>query len=121
MAGGKNAFIERQRIANQAYFEAGLQMGRQQIIDMLSVVLNNPKVMKRDTYGKNRLTRIINAIGEAIDTFQKAWERDDETDYYRAKLDELLTRAYGVDMVDTFDKRYEYCCDYDYKKGKWKK
>ena len=118
---GKNGYLERQRIANQTYFDAGLQMGRQQIIDMLSVVLNNPQVMKKNTYGKKRLPMIVKAIGEEIDTFQKAWERDDETDYYRAKLDELLTRAYGVDMVYTFKKRYEYCCDYDYKKGKWKK
>jgi hypothetical protein len=118
---GKNGLLERQKIANQAYFEAGLQMGRQQIIDMLSVVLNSPKVMARDTFGKKRLPRVIKAIGEAIDTFQKAWEKNDETDYYRTKLDELLTKAYGVDMVDTFEKRYEYCCDYDYKKGKWKK
>ena len=117
----KNGFLERQRITNQAYFDAGLQMGRQQVIDMLSVVLNNPKVMGKDTFGKRRLPVLINAIGEAIDTFQKAWERDDETDYYRAKLDELLTKAYGVDMVDTFDKRYEYCCDFDYFRGKWKK
>ena len=117
----KNGFLEKQRITNQAYFDAGLQMGRQQIIDMLSVVLNNPKVMGKDTLGKRRLPVVINAIGEAIDSFQKAWERDNETDYYRAKLDELLTRAYGVDMVDTFDKRYEYCCDFDYLRGKWKK
>ena len=118
---GKNVYLEKQRIERQAYFDAGLQMGRQQIIDMLSVVLNNPKVMGKDTFGKRRLSVVINAIGEAIDTFQKAWERDDETDYYRAKLDELLTKAYGVDMVDTFDKRYEYCRDYDYVKGRWKK
>lgn len=117
----KKDFLARQAATNQGYFEAGLQMGRQQIIDMLSVVLNSPKVMARDTFGKKRLPMIVKAIGEAIDTFQKAWERDDESDYYRAKLDELLTKAYGVDMVDTFNKRYEYCCDYDYVKGKWRK
>lgn len=49
---GKNGLLERQKIVNQAYFEAGLQMGRQQIIDMLSVVLNNPQVMKKTPMGK---------------------------------------------------------------------
>ena len=44
MAGGKNAFLERQRIANQTYFDAGLQMGRQQILDMMSIVLNDPDI-----------------------------------------------------------------------------
>lgn len=51
----------------------------------------------------------------------KAWERDDETDYYRDKLDALLASIYGDGMHDTFSKRYEYCSDYDYVKGRWKK
>ena len=120
MAGGKNAFLERQRIANQTYFDAGLQMGRQQILDMMSIVLNDPKYVKKDVFGKDRLLIVVNGIGECIDLFQKAWERDDETDYYRDKLDAVLAEIYGEGMHDTFNKRYEYCSDYDYMKGKWK-
>ena len=118
---GKNGFLERQRIANQTYFDAGLQMGRQQIIDVMSIVLNDPKYVKKDVFGKDRLLVVVNGIGECIDLFQKAWERDDETDYYRDKLDAVLTKIYGEDLHDTFSKRYEYCCDYDYFRGKWKK
>lgn len=118
---GKNGLLERQRIANQTYFEAGLQMGRQQMLDMMSVVLNDPKYVKKDVFGKERLLVVVKGIGECIDLFQKAWERDDETDYYRDKLDALLAEIYGDGMHDTFSKRYEYCCDYDYVKGKWKK
>lgn len=118
---GKNGLLERQRIANQTYFDAGLQMGRQQIIDMMCIVLNDPKYVKKDVFGKDRLWVVVKGIGECIDLFQKAWERDDETDYYRDKLDALLASIYGDGMHDTFSKRYEYCCDYDYVKGKWKK
>jgi hypothetical protein len=118
---GKNAFLERQRIDRQAYFDAGLQMGRQQILDMLCIVLNDPDIMGKDTFGKDRLLKVVKSIGENIDYFQKAWERDDETDYYRVKLDQHLAKIYGEGMMDTFDKRYEYCCDYDYVKGKWKR
>lgn len=118
---GKNGFLEKQRIERQAYFDAGLQMGRQQILDMMSIVLNDPKYVKKDVFGKDRLLVVVNGIGECIDLFQKAWERDDETDYYRDKLDALLANIYGDGMHDTFSKRYEYCCDYDYVKGKWKK
>ena len=118
---GKNGFLERQRIANQTYFDAGLQMGRQQILDMMSIVLNDPKYVKKDVFGKERLLVVVKGIGECIDLFQKAWERDDETDYYRDKLDALLAEIYGDGMHDTFSQRYEYCCDYDYLKGKWKK
>lgn len=118
---GKNGYLERQRIERQAYFDAGLQMGRQQILDMMCVVLNDPDIMGKDTFGKDRLLRVVKGVGDYIDVFQKAWERDDETDYYRSKLDAILAQIYGGGMHDTFSVRYEYCSDYDYMKGKWKK
>ena len=118
---GQNGYLERQRIERQAYFDAGLQMGRQQILDMMSIVLNDPKYVKKDVFGKDRLLVVVNGIGECIDLFQKAWERDDETDYYRDKLDAVLAEIYGEGLHDTFSKRYEYCSDYDYVKGRWKK
>jgi hypothetical protein len=116
-----NAYLAKQAAINHGYFEAGLQMGRQQILDMMSIVLNNPKYVKKDVFGRDRLLIVIKGIGENIDTFQKAWECDNETDYYRSKLDAILSEIYGEEMHDTFDKRYEYCCDYDYVKGKWKR
>jgi hypothetical protein len=117
---GKNGFLERQRIERQAYFDAGLQMGRQQILDMMSIVLNDPEIMGKDTFGKERLMRVVKGIGEYIDVFQLAWERNDETDYYRSKMDAVLAQIYGEGMHDTFNTRYQYCSDYDYVKGKWK-
>ena len=117
---GKNGFLEKQRIERQTYFDAGLQMGRQQILDMMSIVLNDTKYVKKDIFGKDRLLIVVKGIGECIDLFQKAWERDDETDYYRDKLDAMLAEIYGDGMHDTFSKRYEYCSDYDYVKGRWK-
>jgi hypothetical protein len=117
---GKNSYLERQRIEKRAHFDAGLQMGRQQILDMMCLTLNDSEVMEKDTFGEKRLLKVILDIGKKIDIFQKAWERDAETDYYRAKLDESLARAFRRPLQDTFDKRYEYCCDFDYVKGKWK-
>ena len=117
----KNGLLERQKIERQAYFNAGLQMGRQQILDMVSIVLNDPEIMGKDVFGKKRLIKIVESVGDHIDIYQKAWERNDETDYYRAKLDTMLSKIYGVGMHDTFSVRYEFCPDYDYKKGKWSK
>ena len=116
----KNAYLAKQAAVNQGFFEAGLQMGRQQILDMMSIVLNDPKYVKKDVFGKDRLLTVVKGIGECIDIFQKAWERDDETDYYRAKLDALLAGIYGEGMHDTFNKRYEYCWDFDYVRGRWR-
>ena len=116
----KNGYLAKQAAIKHAYFTAGLHSGRQQILDMLSIVLNDPDVMGKDTFGKARLLRVLNAIGAGIDDYQKAWERDDETDYYRAMLDARLAKIYGSELHDSFETRYEYCAEFDYQKGRWK-
>ena len=117
---GKNGFLEKQRAVQRAYFDTGLQCGRQQIIDMMSLVLNDPDIMGKDTFGKDRLIKVIKGIGEYIDTYQVAWEKDAETDYYRAKMDESLARIYGEKLHDSFLERYDFAPEFDYVKGKWK-
>lgn len=117
----KNGLLDRMQRERQTYFDAGLQMGRQQILDMMCIVLNDPEIMGKDTFGKDRLLKVVKGIGNYIDVFQKAWERDDETDYYRDKLDGWLARIYGDGLHDTFSKRYEHCTEFNYKTGKWGK
>ena len=97
---------------------AGIATG--QILDMVSLVLRDPDIMGKDIFGRDRLLKVIKGVGEYIDTYQKAWEKDDETDYYQKKMDEALAEAYGADLHDSFHKRYEYAPEYDYVKGKWK-
>lgn len=117
---GKNDFLSRQREIQRGFFEAGLRCVRQQIIDMLSLVLRDPDIMKKDTFGKDRLLPVVKGIGDYIDKYQPAWEKNDDTDYYRAKLDAALAEAYGDGMHDSFTKRYEFAPEFDYTKGKWK-
>lgn len=117
---GKNDFIAQQRRMQRACFDAGLQNGRQQILDMLSLVLRDPDIMGKDVFGKDRLLKVVKGVGDYIDQYQKAWTKDDETDYYRTKLDDALAEAYGKGMHDTFQQRYPYAPEYDYMKGKWK-
>lgn len=117
---GKNGFLERQRVERQAYFDAGLQMGRQQIIDMVCVALRDTQIMGKDIFGKDRLLKVVRGIGHYMDVFDQAFRPTDETDYWRAKLDAALADAFGEGMHDTFSQRYEYCRDYDYVKGRWK-
>jgi hypothetical protein len=117
---GTNEYLRRQKAIKDAYFEAGLRCGRQQILDMVSLVLRDPDIMGKDTFGGQRLIKVVQGVGDYIDTYQKAWEMDDETDYYRAKLDEALAQAYGESLHDSFLKRYEFAPEYDYFKGRWK-
>ena len=103
-----------------AGFQAGLQAGRQQILDMMSLVLRDPEIMGKDIFGKDRLLKVVIGIDEYIGKYQKAWEKDDETDYIRAKLDAALAEAYGPGLHDSFTQRYDTAPEYDYTKGKWK-
>lgn len=77
----KNSYIAQQQEIRRGYFEAGLQSGRQQIIDMVSLVLRDPEIMGKDTFGKERLLKVVKGIGDYIDKYQPAWQKSDETDY----------------------------------------
>ena len=117
---GKNAFLEKQKATQRAYFDAGLQMGRQQIPDMMSLVLNDPEIMGKDTFGKDRLIKVVKGIGEYIDKYQPAWEKTDDADYYQVKMDDNLAGIYGKDLHDSFYQRYQFAPEFDYAKGRWK-
>lgn len=117
----QNAFLAKQQATQHACFEAGLRSGRQQILDMMSLVLRDPAIMGKDVFGKDRLLKVVKGVGEYIDKYQPAWEKNDETDYYRAKLDDNLAEAYGEGLHDSFLQRYEFAPEFDYNKGRWKK
>ena len=116
----KNDFLARQKAMQQACFDAGLQCGRQQILDMMTLVLRDPTIMGKDIFGKERLMKVVKGIGECIDKYEPAWGKSDETDYYQNKLDAALAEAYGEELHDSFHKRYEYAPEFDYTKGRWK-
>lgn len=116
----KNDFLAKQRALQHGHFTAGLQSGRQQIIDCVSLVLRDPEIMGKDTFGKDRLLKVVQGVGKYIDLYQKAWEKDDETDYYRAKLDAALAEAYGQELHDSFLERYEFLPEIEYKRGNGK-
>ena len=117
----KNDYLAKKRATERAFFDAGLQMGRQQIIDMLCLVLHDPEVMGKDTFGRERLNKVVAAIGKKIDYYHKAWLKKDDTDAYRVGLDNALADAFGEESLkDSFLKRYEYSPEYDYITNKWK-
>ena len=116
----KNDFLARQKARDRMMLEIGLQCGRQQIIDMMSLVLRNPKYVDRDTFGKGRLMKVVKGIGYYLDKYEPAFQKNDESDYYQKKLDDELAEAYGEELHDSFHKRYEFAPEFDYTKGRWK-
>ena len=118
----QSTFLKQQEQIRRAFFDAGLQSGRQQIIDMLALVLHDPDTMGRDTFGRERLNKVVAAIGKYIDEYHLAFVRHDETDYWRKKLDEALAEAFGTaEVQDSFMKRYEFLPEFDYRTGRWSK
>ena len=77
--------------------------------------------MGKDTFGKERLVNVVKGIGRYIDLYQSAWEKNDDTDYYRAKMDDALAEAYGEGMRNTFLERYEFAPEFNYNTGRWSK
>lgn len=103
-----------------AGFQAGLRAGRQQMMDMTSLVLRDPEYVKKDIFGGGRLSVVWQGVKAYIEKYQKAWEKHPETDHVQKQLDENLAEAYGEKLRDSFHERYPDAPRFDYKKGKWK-
>ena len=116
----KNDYLARRDADRKGFFRAGEQTGRQVVLDMMVLALRDPEIMGKDIFGKDRLLKVLKGIEKYMDMFDQAFQATEETDYWRAKLDAMLADVFGEEMHDTFNKRYEYCRDYDYVKGKWK-
>lgn len=115
-----NKYLAEREAKERACFQAGLESGRQQILDMMSLVLRDKNIMGRDIFGRDRLMGVVKGIGDYIDKYELAWQKHDETDYIQKMLDENLAEAYGEELHDSFHVRYPYAPEYDYEKGKWK-
>lgn len=116
----KNAFLEKQRLEKIECFQEGVRTGRQQIMDMLSLVLNDPEYVGKDIFGKGRLLKVAEGVGVYLHYYRLAWAKHDEADYYRDKLDKALAEVYGKNLSDSFMERYETALEYDYTAGRWK-
>jgi hypothetical protein len=87
---------------------------------MMTLVLRDKEIMGKDIFGKERLMAVVRGVGDYIDKYQLAWEKHDETDHVRTRLDDNLAEAYGEELHDSFLIRYPYAPEFDYKKGRWK-
>ena len=119
----KNDYLSRQRARDQAVFDAGIRIGRQQMCDYITLALRNPAVMKKDTFAGKRVVAVLNEVKRLMEEFSPAFEKCDEADYYQEKLDMLLREAYGDEIQEgffSFDERYEAVKKFDYRTGKWR-
>lgn len=113
-------YMKQRKAFIAAGYEAGLDTGQQMIMDIVSLVLRDPKIMGKDIFGKERLMEVRNGVQEYLNLYMPAWSRSDEADYYQEKMDRALKEAYG-DIADDFQVSYPYAPEFDYMKGRWSK
>lgn len=105
---GKNGFLERQKLAVDTYRQAEKDTYIQYMIDMFMVTLNDPDVMGKDVFGKERIARVIHAVEQNFFRFEPALTKMNEADYYQEKLDQRLAKILGRDALVPFSKRYDW-------------
>ena len=114
----KNAFLEQQRKMEDAIFSAGIRCGIQWNNDIYHMVLNDPKVMGKDTFGAVRLERIHKAAEEASDYYYLALDaRNPEADVYRDRIDRRLRKIWKDRLIPFEDRLHELTkCSYGRKR-----
>lgn len=103
----KNAYLQKQKVTIDAYRQAEKETTMQYMIDTLLLVLHNPEVMGKDTFGRKRVRRVMAAWGIEIQRYEQVFHRVDEQDYWQVKLDQQLKEILGDEFVP-FSKRYEW-------------
>lgn len=115
----KKDFLKQQQEAKQFCLDVGMDTGFQKCWDLVQIVLHDPKVMGKDTFGKARIKKVYHAMKELEKQLGKAWlpstERD--ADVCQRDLDALLAEIWK-DELHPFYERYPYVKKPDYSHGK---
>lgn len=108
----KNAYLQKRNQDRQAHFNAGFDMAAQQMFDIMCLVLNDPQIMGKGTFGAERLKKLHQAVYQREAQYHEAWTDSVEADYYQEKLDEGLRRIFG--KIDPFPVRYPWAKEEKY-------
>lgn len=110
-------YLKRQQAAFQSGLEIGEQLTTQKMWDYFQIVLRDPKVMGKDTFGPKRLERVFKGLKKAKDEYHIAFTSDKEADYYQEKMDSQL-REIWKDKTLSFYDRYPEIKKIRYDKAK---
>ena len=118
----KNDYLSRKLQREQAVFDAGMRIGRQQMCDYITLALRDPETMGKDTFSGKRILKVLRKTNDLMNEFNRAVEKCDDADYYQDKLDIRLREAYGDEITGgfySFFDRYEMVKKFNYKTGRW--
>lgn len=100
----RNGYLEKKLAVQQALIDAGVQCGKQQIVDYLTIALREPDVVRDDAWGRERIDRLFAKLEELDKEYADAYTSSKEADYLQEKLDRKLREVYGDELVP-FEKR----------------
>lgn len=119
----KNGFLKKQQTMNQWFLDVGMDTGFQKCWDLLQIVLHDPKVMGKDTFGKERIKKVFVAMKQKEKELGRAWSPIlyKDADVCQRDLDALLKEIWG-DELCPFYERYPFIKQPGYDKGRkeWK-
>ena len=104
---GRNGYLERKKQEVDAYRQAEKETYIQFMGDLISLVLNDPKYVGKDVFGKKRLLKINEGLTEYFERFHPALEKRDDSDVYQTHMDDRLKEIYEEDFVP-FGVRYDW-------------
>lgn len=99
MGSKPGGYIQKLHGTKQALIDAGIQCGKQQIVDYLTLVLRDPVYVAKDIHGRERIAKILVGLHEYEKKFEKAYTKDKEADVAQEHLDAMLREVYGDDLV----------------------
>ena len=116
-----NAYLQKREIVNQTYLDVGEQFGMQKMWDYPQVVLSDPEVMSKDTFGAMRMDKIFQGLKVVANRYHVAFTADKEADYYQEDLDARLRKIHGDKLVPFYE-RYPELKKFNYNKARkeWK-
>lgn len=118
--GNKNGYLAKQQAKEQALIEAGVQCGKQQMVDYLTLVLRNPAFVKKDIHGRERIELIIAGLYHYENKYKDAYTKHKEADVAQEHLDDELREVWGDDLVPFAERQPDVLMPkYDKKKKGW--
>lgn len=110
----ENPYLAKQKARDKVLQDATRQTFQQYMTDTLILVLNDPDVMGKDTFGYERLKRVLDDWGKKYDLFFDALTTGPEADYAREKMDAAMRRIIKEPDFVPFEQRYDWLPEITY-------
>lgn len=107
---GKNAYAQKIKARKELGEYILKRWTCQLCLDAMSLALNDPEIMGKDTFGRERLTRLGEGFNKYFDEIYPALTKNEKASYLRAVVDRRLHQILGDDFL-AWEERYEYWND----------